>query len=66
MQRRRRFKQTTSLQERLTEFAKDVRQRAKAMPPGKDRELLLRQAREADTGSHIEEWLSSPGLRRPT
>ncbi|MCP3410447.1 hypothetical protein [Bradyrhizobium sp. CCGB01] len=55
MQRRRRFKQATSLQERLTEFAKVARQRAKAMPPGKDREMLLRQAREADTGSHIEE-----------
>jgi hypothetical protein len=25
----------------------------------------LRLARQAETGSHMTEWLTSPGLRRP-
>jgi hypothetical protein len=66
MLRRRRFKQTTSLQERLAEYAKNAQKRANDMPPGNEREMLLRQARQADTGVHIEEWLSSSELRRPT
>ncbi len=65
MIRRRRIKQTTPFQERLANFAKDARERAKSMPPGKARDMLLRQARQADTGAHIDEWLSSPELRPP-
>jgi hypothetical protein len=26
---------------------------------------LLRKARQAETGSHMSEWLRSPGLRSP-
>jgi hypothetical protein len=29
------------------------------------RELLLRRARQAETASHISEWLSSPELQSP-
>jgi hypothetical protein len=60
---RRRFKQTQSLEERLTEEAKRLREEAKLLPPGALREELLRRARQAETGSHISEWLSSPGLQ---
>jgi hypothetical protein len=34
-------------------------------PPGKEREELLRKARQAETASRIDEWLSSPGLQPP-
>ena len=62
---RRRFKQTKSLEERLAQEAKRLREQAKLLPPGAVREALLRRARQAETGSHMSEWLSSPGLQPP-
>ena len=62
---RRRFKQTQSLEERLSEEAKRLRDEAKSLPPGALREALLRKARQADTGSHMSEWLRSPELQPP-
>jgi hypothetical protein len=63
MQRRSHLNQ--SLEERLAEEAKRLRADAKLLPPGAKREALIRRARQAETGSHISEWLSSPGLRTP-
>jgi hypothetical protein len=62
---RRRFNQTRPLEERLAEEAKRLRAEAKKAPPGAAREALLRRARQAETGSHMSEWLSSPGLQPP-
>ncbi|TYL69948.1 hypothetical protein [Bradyrhizobium cytisi] len=63
---RRRFKQTQSLEERLAQEAQRLREAAKSCPPGTTRDKLLRRARQADTGSHISEWLRSPGLQPPS
>jgi hypothetical protein len=65
MSQRRRFNQTQSLEERLSEEAKRLREQAKALRPGPVRDDLIRKARQAETGSHMSEWLRSPGLRRP-
>jgi hypothetical protein len=65
MQQRRRFKQTLSLEERLAREAKRLREEARSSPPGPLRENLLRKARQAETGSHMSEWLRSPGLQPP-
>jgi hypothetical protein len=65
MQRRRRFKQIESLEGRLAEEAKRLREQARLLPPGALREELIRKARQAETGSHMTEWLTSPGLRPP-
>lgn len=65
MFKRRRFKQTDTLAARLQAFARDVRAEAFALPPGSDRETLLRKARQAETASHIDEWLDSAGLKAP-
>jgi hypothetical protein len=65
MQHRRRFKQTLSLEERLSEEAKRLRAEAKLLPPGAARDELIRKARQAKTGAHITEWLTSPGLQPP-
>ena len=65
MQRRRRFKQTVSLEERLAQEAARLRELAKKLPAGFEREALLRKARQAETGSHLSEWLRSPGLQPP-
>ena len=53
MQRRRRFKQASSLRERLAEWAKEVREQAAHLPPGPDREALLKKACQADTASEL-------------
>jgi hypothetical protein len=62
---RHRFTQTTTLEERLTEEAKRLRKQAQGTPPGIERERLIRRARQAETTSHLSEWLNSPGLRPP-
>lgn len=65
MTQRRRFKQTTTLEERLAQEAERLREQAKKFPHGREREILLRKARQAETGSHMSEWLRSPGLQPP-
>jgi hypothetical protein len=65
MQKRRRFKQTETLEERLAKEAARLRARVLAMPPCLERDRLLRKARQAETASHINEWLRSPGLQPP-
>lgn len=62
---RRRFKQTVTLEARLAEEAKRLREEAKLLPPGAPREELVRKARRAETASHMNEWLTSPGLQPP-
>jgi hypothetical protein len=65
MLNRRRAKQIVSLEQRLSVEAKRLREEAKLLPHGLPREELLRKARQAETGSRITEWLTSPGLRPP-
>ncbi len=65
MTKRRRFKQTVTLEERLGQEAQRLREEAKRLPHGPEREILLRKARQAETGSHISDWLRSPGLQPP-
>jgi hypothetical protein len=65
MQHRRRYKQTETLKQRLTDEARRLREQAKLLGPGAVRETLLRRARQAETASCINEWLTSPGLRPP-
>jgi hypothetical protein len=64
-ERRRRVKQTSSLEERLAELATKLKARASRLPASIEREGLLRQAHLAETGAHLNEWLRSPGLQRP-
>jgi hypothetical protein len=61
----RHFKQPDILEVRLADEAKRLRKEAQGTPPGIERDRLLRRARQAETGSHISEWLRSPGLRPP-
>jgi hypothetical protein len=62
----RHFTQLNSLEERLADEAKLLREEAKLLPPGAVRDATIRAARQAATGSHMSEWLRSPGLRPPT
>jgi len=59
------FKQTISLKDRLTAFAKEAREKASRLPPGAEREALLKKASRADTAADLDAWANSPGLRPP-
>lgn len=65
MQRRRRFKQTQSLETRLAEAAKRLREEARKLPPGSEQADLLRKAREDEMVAQMAGWISSPGLQPP-
>ncbi len=54
-----------AFEQRLAQEAHRVKERAKTLPDGKERELLSLKARQLETASHISEWISSPGLQRP-
>lgn len=61
-----RTKHQTTFEERLAAEARQFKEAAeKQLPGSKARELLLRRARQAETASHINEWLTSPGLASP-
>jgi hypothetical protein len=61
----RRPEHSASLDERIADHARRIRDEAKAMPPGKERQEMVRRARQAEVAAHISEWISSPGLRPP-
>lgn len=64
MQRRNHFKQTTSLEDRLAAFAKEAREQALQLPPGPERDALLKKAVRAET-THPEDWTSPRELQSP-
>ena len=63
--KRNRHKNTTTTTERLLDSAQQARAEAATLPPGPARRELLRKAREAETTAHLNDWLTSPGLRGP-
>jgi hypothetical protein len=65
MLKRRRILQTNSLKDRLASFAEQVRQKAARLPPGPEKDQMLRKARQADTAAHLNDWANSSGLRAP-
>jgi hypothetical protein len=62
---RRHFTQTDSLEVGLANEATRLRNEARGTPHGVERERLMRRARQAETGSHLSAWLSSPSLQPP-
>jgi hypothetical protein len=66
MKRRPRLKHKLPFAERMAEDAERFRKAAEDQPAGSmARELLLRRARQAETASHMSDWLRSPGLQAP-
>jgi hypothetical protein len=65
VQRRNRAKQTRPLEERMAEQAAKLKAKASQLPAGAERDDLLRRARIAETGVHLNDWLTSPGLQPP-
>ena len=54
-----------TFEQRLAQEAHRVKEQAKTLPEGKERELLSRKARQLETAARISEWISSPGLQPP-
>jgi hypothetical protein len=42
-----------------------LKDEANELPPGPLRDARIRKARQAVTASHVNAWLSSPGLQAP-
>ena len=57
--------QSKSLQERLIDEAKTLREEAQLLPPGAVRDATIRAARDAEFALHLEDWANSSGLRPP-
>ncbi len=57
--------QRAPLQVRPTPEAMRIKEEANELPPGPLRDARIRSARQAVTASHVNEWLSSPGLQAP-
>jgi hypothetical protein len=53
------------LGERLSREAQNLRRQAEGMPPGVLRDDLLKKARQADTASQINNWVSSSSQQQP-
>jgi hypothetical protein len=53
------------LQDRLALHALRLKEEAQVLRPGAERDAMIRRARQAETASHVNEWLLSPGLQPP-
>ncbi|OPY97517.1 hypothetical protein A5906_37060 [Bradyrhizobium sacchari] len=62
--KRNRKRQTKSLQERLLAAAADARERARRMPAGTARDMLLQNAKQNEVASSLTDWLYPSGIRR--
>jgi hypothetical protein len=55
-----------TLYERLADEQKRIEGAIALLGPGLRRNKLLEKLRQLGVAAHIDEWLSSPGLRTPT
>ena len=62
---RRHLKQNQPLQDRLAAWADLVRQQAAELPPGPERDAILKKLRLADTAAHIDACVNAPGPQPP-
>jgi hypothetical protein len=65
MQQRRRVKHVLTFEERLACQAERLREEARKMPIGKQRDQVLKRARQAETALGITRWLTSPDHPKP-
>jgi len=56
--KRNRSRAPGSLEDRLQKFAEDARIAARKLPPGRERETLMKKARQTETVMEVSEWLT--------
>jgi hypothetical protein len=54
-----------TIEEKWHQQSEAAKIEAHKLPYGKERDALVRKARQLDTASHINQWLSSPELKPP-
>jgi hypothetical protein len=54
-----------TIEEKWHQQSEAAMTQAERMPSGHERDQLLRRARQLETASHINQWLSSPELKPP-
>jgi hypothetical protein len=65
MKNRRRLTQSIPLKDRLSAFIRAMRERADLMPPGPERDELLKKAQKAETAIEMDRWANSAELQPP-
>lgn len=65
MKQRPRSTHEKTFQELLNKEAQRFKDEAAKIPHGTARDLLLQRAFRAEAASHLDRWLSSPGLQPP-
>jgi hypothetical protein len=55
-----------TVEQKWHEQSEAAKQEAAKLPDGRLKDQLLREARQLETASQINQWLSSPGLQPPT
>lgn len=63
--KRNRTRPALSLQERLKRIAFRAREKAEALPPGRERDRLMTAAVSTESAAEIERWLTSRELQEP-
>ena len=55
-----------TLEQKWHQLSEAAKKEAEKLPHGKEREALLRKARQLETAWQIDQWISSPALQPPT
>jgi hypothetical protein len=61
---RRHIKHTVTLEERLSELARQAREDVEKLPPGKERDGLIQKLRQIESAVHFNELLQAPSPNR--
>jgi hypothetical protein len=54
-----------TIEQKWHQQSEAAKNEAEKLPHGKERDALVRKARQLHTASQIHEWASSPGLQPP-
>jgi hypothetical protein len=54
-----------TIEEKWRQQSEAAKNEAKNLPHGKERDALIKRARQLETASQINQWLSSPELKAP-
>jgi hypothetical protein len=57
--------QKYTIEEQWHQQSEAAKNEAEKLPFGRERDQLMRKARQLETASHINDWLSSPALNPP-
>ena len=55
-----------TLEQKWHQQSEAAKNEAQKLPHGKERDALVRKARQLETASQIDQWISSPALQPPT